>query len=70
MCSASKPKVQQAPDPPPPITPVTEDQVATTERQRENRRAAGRSGRTSTILAGSNGAIAGPTTQAKTVLGA
>lgn len=70
MCSASKPKVEKAPDPPPPITPVTEDQVATTERQRENRRAAGRSGRTSTILAGANATGAGPTTQSKTVLGA
>lgn len=68
MC-ASKPKVQKTPDPPPPITPVTEDQVAVDERSRERRRAAQRSGRTSTILAGAAGDQA-PVTTGKTVLGA
>lgn len=69
MC-ASKPKVQKMPDAPPPITPVTEDMVATTERQRENRRAGARSGRQSTILAGDTAPAAQPSAKAATVLGA
>lgn len=72
MCmSTSKPKVQQMPTPPPPPSPVTEDQADLDARQRERRRAAGRSGRRSTILAGAMAAgEQQPTTQGKSVLGA
>lgn len=68
MCKAKKPKIQAAPTPPPPETPVTVDQAAITERGRERRRAGQREGRQSTILAGDTSAT-GATTQAKTVLG-
>lgn len=71
MClSASKPKVQEMPIPPPAPSPVTEDQAALDARALERRRAASRSGRRSTILAGALEGAGGPTTQGKTVLGA
>lgn len=69
MCKAKKPKIQAAPTPPPPETPVTVDQAAIDVRGRERRRAGQREGRRSTILAGDT-AGAPPTTQSKTVLGA
>lgn len=68
MCSAKKPKIQAAPTPPPPETPVTVDQADITARDRERRRAGQREGRRSTILAGDSAGA--PTTQTKTVLGA
>ncbi len=71
MClSTSKPKVQEMPIPPPAPSPVTEDQAALDARQLERRRAAGRSGRRSTILAGADLNAGAPTTQSKTILGA
>lgn len=71
MCTKPKtPKVEPMPNPPPPATVVTEDTAAIDERSRERRRTASRSGRQSTILAGDTSTGAGPTTQAKTVLGA
>lgn len=71
MCSKPKaPKVQEMSSPPPPATVITEDTAAIDERSRERRRQGQRSGRQSTILAGDTSAGAGPTTQAKVVLGA
>lgn len=71
MClSTSKPKVQEMPIPPPPPSPVQEDQAALDARALERRRAAGRSGRRSTILAGADPGGMAPTTQSKTILGA
>lgn len=70
MClSTPKPKVQEMPIPPPPPSPVVEDQAALDARQLERRRAAGRTGRRSTILAGADIGGGQPTTQSKTVLG-
>lgn len=68
MCSAKKPKIQAAPTPPPPETPVTVDQADITARGRERRRAGQREGRRSTILAGDTSGMT-PTTQSKVVLG-
>lgn len=67
MCTAKKPKVQKAPPPPQTQTTVTTDEAVMRESDRERRRAALRSGRQSTILAGD---VAAPTGQQKTMLGA
>lgn len=68
MCMGSTPKVQQLPVPPPPPSPVVEAQATIDAKGLERRRAAARSGRQSTILAGNETPTA-PTSQAKTVLG-
>lgn len=67
MCM-SRPKPPKVAEtlPPPMVTPVTEDEAVLRERNRERRRAAGREGRQSTLLAG--GSMA-PTGQQKTLLG-
>lgn len=65
MCT-SRPKPPPVVNPPPPPQAVQVDQQIIDARDRERRRAAGRTGRQSTILAG---AVAPATGQAKTLLG-
>lgn len=68
MCRTPKPKVQPIPPPMQPVSPVTEDEAVLRESQRERRRAASRSGRQSTVMAGNSAQP--PTAQNKTILGA
>lgn len=65
--SLSKPSApkQRPYIPPPPTLPETIDEASLIERDRERRRAATRSGRQSTIVAGN----VAPTSQTKTILG-
>lgn len=70
MCSVKKPKAAPTPPPPQMTTAVTEDEAVLRESQRERQRAAGRSGRQSTILTSMGQAGMAPTTQSKTLLGA
>lgn len=65
--SLSKPSApkQRPYIPPPPTLPETIDEASLIERDRERRRAATRSGRQSTIVAGN----VTPTSQSKTILG-
>ena len=65
MCSASKPKVTHS-APPPMIVPETTSPDVAAARSRQRVRASAAYGRQSTIL---GGAIGGPTSQAKTLLG-
>jgi len=65
MCT-SKPKPPPAVNPPPPPQAPQVDQQIIDARDRERRRAAGRGGRASTMLAGS---VAPATGQSKTLLG-
>lgn len=60
------PKVQRS-SPPPMQIPETTDENVIRRRNRERARAAGQFGRQSTILGGN---VGGPTSQAKTLLGA
>jgi hypothetical protein len=69
MCKPKAPKMAPMPIPPPAQSTVTEDEAVLRESQRERRRAASRSGRGSTILAGGGEAGMPPTGQTKTLLG-
>lgn len=66
MCRSSTPKVERS-APPPMIMPETTDPQVRAKRDRERQRAASAYGRQSTMLGG--GTVAGPTMQAKTLLG-
>ena len=67
MCKPKTPKLAPMPIPPPAQSTVTEDESVLREGQRERRRAASRSGRASTIMAG--GGEVPPTGQTKSLLG-
>jgi hypothetical protein len=69
MCKPKTPKLAPMPIPPPPQSTVTEDEAVLRESQRERRRAASRSGRGSTILAGNSTEGMPPTGQNKVLLG-
>lgn len=66
MCTASKPKVEHSP-PPPMAIPVVENDEVQRKRKLERQRAAAAFGRESTILG--TPSAAGPTSQAKSLLG-
>jgi len=69
MCSVKRPKAAPTPPPPQMTSAVTEDEAVLRESQRERQRAAGRSGRQSTILTSMGQAGMAPTTITKTALG-
>lgn len=65
MCRAKTPKVEKS-APPPMVLPESTDPEVARKRNRERARSASAYGRQSTIL---GGAVGGPTSQAKTLLG-
>lgn len=65
MCTSRPPKVERS-APPPMTMPETQDEEVRRKAGRERLRAATAYGRQSTIL---GGAVGGPTTQSKTLLG-